>query len=216
MITLKKTIFFIILLSSINIFSQVSNLFITPSIDGCVYLNNLKGEILLVDKVYSDVELKENITFTNENMSKYDVFDLNENRKYQYFLIEKISKDSSGVFNTSEGVSINLKEPVLNNDWDLIDFNYINFLNYIFFEGCSDEMEGQNCNELIVLKNNFKLLIIFNKDSNSKFKLVSNKCGLLYDEIFDENDIKISLFSKDLFFMHSGHSLYIIKILDNK
>ncbi len=215
-IFLSTSVFFLAGISLL--YCQVPNLIITPSVDGCIYINNTDKKILILDKVYADIELEEDeIIFNEQNTVKYnDVFGINKSKKYQYFLVEIIRADSQGIYNTSERVSIKKKSPILNHKWELIDFDFASYYKKEYTENCSTKIDISNYNELLYLEGNNQLIIdISNNDSKSSFKVISEEqCRTLYYESFDKDDVKLHLFNKNLCFMHSGQLLYIIKIVD--
>lgn len=213
---MKKIFIIISIFIPFVVFAQGTKLIVTPSMDGCIYNNKIEKKIIIIDKIYSDLELeKDKIIFNEENVSKYDdVFDYDSTKKFMYYYAETITADSTGMFSISEKIAIHKTEPSLDKNWSIIEFEIVNNSRSFSFKFCKENFTNLLYNKLINLKENKILLLYENKNSNMAFNLLSlDNCeSLHYFEFFENENVKVTNYNEDFVFMHSGSSLCILKI----
>ncbi len=198
-----------------NAFAQIADLIIEQSIDACIYIDESNEKLFIIDQVYSDDMIYENkIVFNEKNLTKYDdKFSYDFSKKFKYYLISEIIKDSVDMYSITNKVSIN-KINDIKQHWRKINFKKINLENNLYYD-CS-----KGFNDISRFEYNYKFPMINNKtlfftkksDKVEVSLIDENYCAMIFNETYSNIDTKINSYKKDLCFVHADNSLLIIKI----
>ncbi len=212
----KRILVFCVFIFCLEVTGQISSINELPSIDGCVFLNLKEKKIAVIDKIYSNILMKEErIIINDSNVSILENFSIYSTEKYEYYLIDYFEADpTQGSFSVNTKTIIVKAAPEFGKLWEFLDFRPIEN-NKEFKWTCEKSSDKsvytESLTQVIKLKENKKLLINRKKE-NINFKLALD-CGFYtYKYNLEATSPKIAVVNKGLLFLHINQGLYIIEI----
>ncbi|MBC8756062.1 hypothetical protein H2O64_15400 [Kordia sp. YSTF-M3] len=184
-----------------------------PVDNGEIYLNRKIDKIIIVEKLYSNIKLKENtIDITDNNINDYlsDLSFKKEGKKYLYFYISEYTKIGNSAF-TDNKTKSQLNQSCFDppRDFKKIIFEKIEFEE---FKACNEIFNNNNSTFYIDFLNSYYGFIISSKKGKNNYKLhcINSECKSQYELVINKENMIYKKIKENLSIFYINETYIIV------